>query len=384
MATIGVTSVSANGWDDEDELDEAAGWLDGLPEPVGEPDPILAGCDIVEMFAGPGGWSTGLDIIRPLLEQQPVVAGVDFSADACATATAAGHTRLCRSATEIDPRHYPRVRGAILSAPCPTWSTAGRGSAHHTNDGQVALDSITCLGSGCGCDYAGLGDRVGDRRTALIVEILRWAVLAPGLEWVVAEQVPSAEFAFVDIAAELYSLGWEYVNVVVLDATPFGAPSRRRRVFLLGHKIEPVSVSYGHQETKRSMAAVLGWPAGEKVRTRGARRATGGNLFSADGPSWCLTGKARSWERDSDGVRLTAAEAGLLQGFPSDYPWQGSRTSQFQQAGDVVSPLVAAAALGGVLQLPHGTVRHAIEQYADRIYDRSRTANSLVSRTSVA
>ncbi|MDB5253901.1 MAG: cytosine-specific methylase, partial [Flaviaesturariibacter sp.] len=96
-------------------------------------------------------------------------------------------------------------------------------------------------------------------------------------------------------------------------------------------------------------AEVLGWPEGEFMRTRNNRRPTGGNLFSTDGPSWCLTGKARSWMRDSDGLRLDVGPCGALQGFPVDYPWQGSRTSQFQQAGDVVSPLVGAAVLGAAL-----------------------------------
>jgi len=63
---------------------------------------------------------------------------------------------------------------------------------------------------------------------------------------------------------------------------------------------------------------------------------------------WCLTEKTRSWERDGDRRRLTPAEAGLLQGFPASYPWTGSRTSQFRQVGDVVSPVVAAALIGAV------------------------------------
>jgi len=33
-----------------------------------------------------------------------------------------------------------------------------------------------------------------------------------------------------------------------------------------------------------------------------------------------VTEKARSWQRESDGRPLDAAEAGLLMGFPADYP----------------------------------------------------------------
>lgn len=96
---------------------------------------------------------------------------------------------------------------------------------------------------------------------------------------------------------------------------------------------------------------ILNLFAGERVNTRGNRRTSGGNEFSADKTAWCLTSKARSWKRVSDGAQLTTSQAGLLTGFPADYPWQGSRSKQFLQAADVVSPPVAAAVLGAALGL---------------------------------
>ncbi|MEU2354551.1 hypothetical protein ABZ599_16540 [Streptomyces misionensis] len=86
-------------------------------------------------------------------------------------------------------------------------------------------------------------------------------------------------------------------------------------------------------------------------------RAKGGNEFSADKPSNCLTGKARTWKRASDGLRLTPNDAALLVGFRASYPSQGSRTSVFQQLADVVPllppppPLMAARVLAQFLDV---------------------------------
>lgn len=45
-------------------------------------------------------------------------------------------------------------------------------------------------------------------------------------------------------------------------------------------------------------------------------------------------------------VKITVEQAGVLQSFRPDYPWRGTKTKQYQQVGNAVPPVLAAAVLG--------------------------------------
>ena len=51
-----------------------------------------------------------------------------------------------------------------------------------------------------------------------------------------------------------------------------------------------------------------------------------------------------------DAVRVTTAQAAILQGFRPDYPWQGARSRQFRQIGNAVCPPVARKVLAEAMR----------------------------------
>jgi DNA (cytosine-5)-methyltransferase 1 len=326
----------------------------------------------IDLFAGPGGWDRGAAILGIT-----GIHGYDVDADACATATAAGFIRTRASVTDLDPDRMRGVTGAIISPPCPTFSASGKRTG--VDDLPHILDAIGRLGdaqAGMGADdaWADVYARVQDVRSALVVEATRFALRLPHLQWLVCEQVPNVTPIWQEMAAELAAAhDFTACFVLTIHGEDLGLASRRVRTFVIasrhrvpvldglpfregwatGKHTPPVNLypQVGESFPGPTMAGALGWPAGERINTRGQRRTSGGNEFSADDVAWCLTEKARSWKRVSDGAQLTASQAGLLTGFPPNYPWQGARSKQFLQAADVVSPPVAAAVLGACLGL---------------------------------
>lgn len=279
---------------------------------------------VVDLFAGAGGWATALHTLN--LNS----VGIEIGKDQCATRSAAGHNTI-----RADLHEYPvfETQYLVASPPCTTFSTAGKKTSR--SDVQSLCESLT---------IPDVPTREwNDRNSNLVAMAGRWVYKTQ--RWVILEQVPAVLPAWEALAAGLLADGWASASAGILDTGPVAkVPQTRKRAVLIACRDRKVSLPpqrYLAPAVKDvlGLEGKLGFPRKDDLGTSadGYRER---DWRSTDQPAFTLTGKARSW-RFNDGQTLRQLEpweAGVLQTFPKDYPWRGSRTSQFQQIADAVPP----------------------------------------------
>lgn len=385
---------------------------------------------ILDLFAGPGGWSHALTV----LGARDV--GLEWDEWACKTRARSGQLTI-----RTDVAAYPtwifsgRVLGFIASPPCQAWSMAGKRLG--LVDQALVHQAVADLAAGRDTREQLLG-ACADERSLLAAEPMRYLHalnIAGEPEWVVMEEVLDVLPLWRQYAAMLREWGFS-VWTGILNAADYGVPQTRRRAILLASRVqaagppppthaqvaEPESLFGPGRERWVSMAQALGWgatdrpvptvcagggpgggpepfPSGSRktladARTRGtwatrdtetvtashqeasaeahrwswslrSNNQTNATVRSLTEPAGTLFFGHRAnectWVAEPTGhtenevtptapapIRITAREAGLLQTFPADYPWQGNKGQQFSQIGNAVPPRLAAHLL-----LPH-------------------------------
>ena len=328
----------------------------------------------VDLFAGPGGWSLACQW-NGIAED-----GVEIDLAARATREAAGFTTVHDDVETFVPAVEYDI--AIASPPCQTFSVAGKGAGRKAL--QVVTDAVhqQVLPSRDDLEAA-----TGDRRTALVLEPLRY-VIEHRPRFVLLEQVPTVLPVWNQYETRLRDLGYN-VWTGLCRAEQWGVPQTRRRAILLAdlrrHVHAPVpthSRYYPHRPEQMdmgvepwvSMAEALGWgppnrpgytvtgggteTGGAEPFARGAREA----LWPYKRPSTTIVGSFRpeivaapgyrttvSRQNAPGSVTITVQEAGVLQSFPEDFPWQGSKNKQFQQVGNAIPPKLADALITSLI-----------------------------------
>lgn len=317
---------------------------------------------ILDLFRGPGGWDEGLRLLGVTDAH-----GIDNDDRAHATALAAGHKGELADITTLDPRGYlgERITGQISSAPCPGFSRAGKGVGR--KDLELLLAAVEELGRGV--DPASVLGMVrawqNDERSALTLEPLHWALtLRP--RWVTLEQVLPVLPVWRACATVLRLHGYNVWTGPVY-AEQYGVPQTRARGALLAsldHEVgrpEPTHSRYHIREPQRldaglapwvSWGEALGhdelrpeWLSSTTMRNAPIRPSTSPAptvAFGNDAASFVfhhgLT-SVREAKRAGSARRITVPEAAILQTFPEDYPFQGSRSQQYLQVSNAVPPV---------------------------------------------
>ncbi|MFF9405865.1 DNA cytosine methyltransferase [Streptomyces anandii] len=368
---------------------------------------------ILDLFAGPGG----LDVAAHFLGLESI--GIEWDANACETRYSAGLPTIHADVRTMRTERFDELPDGINvlagGPPCQTFSVAGSGAGRRAlTDVQRFIKRLVARKESSEDIDKELAD-LGDPRTALVLEPLRWVMTAidngKPYKAIILEQVPAVLpvwHAYKEVleSGRLPS-GVKYrAECRVLHTEEYGVPQTRRRAVLIArlaehdqvtlpgktHKVftrpkaEPAAtlddaireesehaernrakrkepwVSMG--EALRESSKKLGRPepyvvisnygSGGDPKNRGRR--------TSDQPAFTVTGKiSRNVVETPDGhplPRFTIPECGVLQTFPRNFPWRGR--DQAQQVGNAVPPRFGVHMLAAALGLEETRVAEAL------------------------
>lgn len=318
---------------------------------------------IIDLFGGVGGWSMGAYQMGGL--DRMVAIELDGSA-AETHRKAFGSTSVLETDARFVNIHRVRggewVEGLTISSPCQTFSRAGARSG--LPQIQQLRRAVHLMGDGLSLPEAVIATDLpgADERTILILEGMRWIreLNQPGLPltFVAMEQVPLALPVFQAYQDVLRQMGFS-VWTGTVNTLDYGLAQARERAVLVASKLTVVGRPVLNVN-KKAMKDVLDFtakPADAVLRpgSWGAGRTRGRDTFDRTQPAPTLAfGKDfGGWQwvtpdgKWSEPVSLQ--EMALLQGFPVDYPWQGTKSSIALQISNAIPPVLARTLLQAVI-----------------------------------
>ena len=301
----------------------------------------------ISLFAGAGGLDLGL--IRAGHE---VVWAIDNDSDAVSTYRAnIGDHILLADVADIDPSTLPPADMVVGGFPC-------RGSPKRTCADRPTIRGMpsTATSSQPSGTFA------------------RWSSLprtSRGILWL------DAGNAIRTILADFASAGY-VVQYRLLDAADYGVPQHRKRVFIVGvridaaeagarfaypaptHSARPATHGQRHWVTigEALDAAVLQPDDPDQIASAYKvvpRDFTGHRLTSPDKPSPTILargdggGGVCAIPHPYEPRRMTVRESALVQTFPPDFRFMGRLNSRYRQVGNAV-PVLLAEAIGRSLR----------------------------------
>jgi DNA (cytosine-5)-methyltransferase 1 len=293
-----------------------------------------------DLFAGPGG----IDVAARQLGIR--LTGIEWEPSAVATRRATGLPTIQGDVRDFRPVDFDEN---VLAGgpPCQTFSIGGTGK------GRAEIERLRAAVLNMSPGERVDASQFTDERTTLVLEPLRWILEAhfddQPYQAIVLEQVPAVLPIWEAYCDVLEKLGYS-AACGVLNAEEYGAPQTRRRAALVARLDGPAALP---EPTRRRYAkgqpqaagdqSLLPWRSmADALPDRGpftvvSNYGTGGDpknrgrRTSAE-PAFTVTGKISRFRLvDPDGnelPRLSHAEAGGLQGFPTDYPWTGNDIPQ--------------------------------------------------------
>jgi DNA (cytosine-5)-methyltransferase 1 len=321
---------------------------------------------IREDFAAAGGVSEGLRLAGADMDD---VLGIEYEADACATATAAGHRREHADVRAVRDRDWSGMVGYSAGPPCQTFAQSGSGAGllHLASLGKAL--SAVAQGDAPEDAVHDVFDEALDERSVLALEpmhvIARWRP-----QWVMLEQVPGVLPLWEAYAEWLRIMGYS-VATGIARSEQYGVPQTRKRAILVAHADREVSLpapthsAFYPRDPGRLDPDVLPWVSLSDALDRVPEAAVPGDAsWVACRPSPTIVGSFRpdivaapGYRKPGDpprqktpgSIQISVREAGILQSFRADYPWRGSESSQYRQCGNAHPPLMAAAILRALL-----------------------------------